>query len=108
MIVLLIWNIIISSFYQRPYVPATLKLRSSEILSSRQQTAVRFNGMTADGQMGRANAAVRRTELVKYSIFSVCVAVCMTDCVYVCVFGCEAWPDAVLGYALRRIKGLAL
>ncbi len=72
---LLIWNNIIPSFYQRPYVPAILKLRSSEILNSRQQTAVRFNGMTADGQMAGANAAVRWTELVKYSIFSVCVCV---------------------------------
>lgn len=53
---------------------------------------------------------MRRTELVKYSIFGVHVAVCVTDCecVCACVFGCEAWPDAVLGHDLRRIKGLAL
>lgn len=47
---------------------------------------------------------MRRTELVKYGIFGVHVAVCVTDC----EFGCEAWPDAVLGHDLRRIKGLAL
>lgn len=66
--------------------------------------------MTADGWRLGANAAVRRTELVKYGIFGVHVAVCVTDCecVCACVFGCEAWPDAVLGHDLRRIKGLAL
>lgn len=52
----------ISSLYLRPYVPAILKLHSSEILNGRQQTAVGFNGMTADGQMVRANAAVRRID----------------------------------------------
>lgn len=80
----LVWHNIIS-FYQRPYVPAILKLHGSEILSSRQQTAVKFNGMTADGWRLGANAAVRRTELVKYGIFGVHVAVCVTDCECVCV-----------------------
>lgn len=46
-----------------------LKLRSSEILNSRQQTAMRFNGMATEGQMVGTNAAVRQTEVVKYSVF---------------------------------------
>lgn len=108
LIALLIWNNIIPSFYQRPYVPAILQLRSSEILNSRQQTAERFNGMAADERMVWANAAVRQSELVKYSIFCVCLCVWKFVWQPVCVFGCEARPDAVLGQALRRIKGLAL
>lgn len=51
------------------------------MLKNGQQTAVIFNGRTADGRMVRANAAVRRAEPVKYSICCVCVAVCGTDCV---------------------------
>lgn len=35
-------------------------------------------------------------------VYSECVCLC------VCVIGCEAWPDAVMGHDLGRIKGLAL
>lgn len=56
--------------------------------------------MTADGRMFRADAGTGRTEQAKYGMFR--------ECVCVCVFGCEARPDAVLGLALRRIKGLAV
>lgn len=65
--------------------------------------------MAADAQMVGAKV-VGQTELVKYSKFSLCVFLSLslswTPCL--CVFGCEAQPDAVLGHALRRIKGLAL
>lgn len=36
------------------------------------------------------------------------VCACACACVPAIVFGCEAGPDAVLGHALLRIKGLAL
>lgn len=73
------------------------KLRRSEILISRQQTALRFNRMATDGHMVGTHTAVWQTDsTVWLNILSVCV----------CVFGCEAWPDALLGHALMRIKRL--
>lgn len=61
--------------------------------------------MAADAQMVGAKV-VGQTELVKYSKFSLCFSLFLS--LLDSVFGCEAQPDAVLGHALRRIKGLAL
>lgn len=58
--------------------------------------------MDADGQMLGPETA-GQTGPVKYSI-----GVCVCVCVPAIVFGSQAGPDAVLGHALLRIKGLAL
>lgn len=59
---LLIWNNVFSSYYPRPYVLAVVKLDSSGILNSRQQTARRYSGMVADGQMVEAKALRERED----------------------------------------------